>query len=79
MKKTIDVWVPKKIDDRHEFYCGIYLDKRRLPDKKHWQKAKLIIDIPRKKMLSEDDVRDACKECGYGHAGLLEKLFGGEE
>ena len=100
MKKEIDVWVWESdlnnttiikevftVSNYHGSVC------RSIGDRK--VKAKLIIDAPpRKKMLSEDEVRDAIKEshnyCLENYKGfysipetqerhLIEKLFGGEE
>lgn len=79
MKKEIIGYVPKHLagnDQFFDFYSEKGFREERIND---CYKAKLIIDIPRKKMLTEDEVRDAISSQWASELvknGIIEKLFG---
>ena len=83
MKKEIDVYVATGAIKDYEtgkinWFKVVKNDCAGIPS----IKAKLTIDIPRKKMLTEDQVYWAMKRLleDHGEIGIeIEKLFGGEE
>ena len=78
MKKEIDVWIHDGFDENIEWRAMQVAQK---PGSNAFNtKAKLIIDISRKKMLTEDEVRDALNDRPdryYIYTDeVIEKLFG---
>lgn len=90
MKKEINILMVKNAKDceyLHIYNTDKLMDTVR-PSGDKWVKAKIVYDEPRKKMLSEDEVRDALNDAYYRTGDgeelsfydyAIEKLFGEEE
>lgn len=77
--KEIDVWVCKNTFNKSNSHLWVYKNFYKAPEGIQYLKAKLIIEIPEKKVtITESEFDDALKNCfiGDNNSRYLKKELG---